>query len=84
MRPWAEGCEGNPRNQDDNRRVDTVMHDAQIRAIVPITVQIIVREPVAIDASSPPKHNCYARHAKYNDMEFKSISAVWVEFRQAP
>lgn len=47
MRPWARGCERNLRNQDDNRRVGTVIHDAQIRAIIPITVQIIVREPVA-------------------------------------
>jgi len=33
------------------------MHDAQIRAIVPITVQIIVREPAAAGASPPPEHN---------------------------
>lgn len=49
--------EGDPRNQDDNRRVGAVMHDAQIRAIIPITVQIIVRELVAANASPPPKHN---------------------------
>lgn len=49
--------ERDPRNQDDNRRVGAVMHDAQIRAIIPITVQIIVRELVAANASPPPKHN---------------------------
>lgn len=49
--------EGDPRNQDDNRRVGAMMHDAQIRAIIPITVQIIVRELVAANASPPPKHN---------------------------
>lgn len=52
-----DGGEGDPRNQDDNRRVGAVMHDAQIRAIIPITVQIIVRELVAANASPPPKHN---------------------------
>jgi len=53
--------EGDSRNQDDNRRVGAVMHDAQIRAIIPITVQIIVRELVAVNASPPPKHNRHAR-----------------------
>jgi len=33
------------------------MHDAQIRAIVPITVQIIVREPAAAGTSPLPEHN---------------------------
>lgn len=54
----------NSRNQDDKRRVGAVMHDAQIRAIVPITVQIIVREPTRRVASvqtqpatSCPGHN---------------------------
>lgn len=51
-----------PRNQDDNRRVGAVMHDAQIRAIIPITVQIIVRELVAAkrvaSAETQPKTPC--------------------------
>lgn len=34
-------------NQGDNRGVDPVMYGAQIRAIVPITVQIIADELVA-------------------------------------
>lgn len=54
---------GRPRNQDDNRRVGAVMHDAQIRAITPITVQIIVRGSVAGNARRL-RRNTTERHAR--------------------
>lgn len=51
------------RNQGDNRGVGPVMYGAQIRAIVPITVQIIAHELVASGVlansieSAPPASN---------------------------
>lgn len=62
----AEGMRrerANSRNQDDKRRVGAVMHDAQIRAIIPITVQIIVREPTrrAASVQTQPATPCPAR-----------------------
>lgn len=61
-RGWGERA--NSRNQDDKRRVGAVMHDAQIRAIIPITVQIIVREPTRRAASAqtqPAQRPCSVR-----------------------
>jgi len=75
--------EGDPRNQDDNRRVGAVMHDAQIRAIIPITVQIIVRELVAANAFASAETQPNAMlHSEPQRHEFESISAGergWVE-----
>lgn len=53
--------EAERRNQGDKRRVGPVMYDAQIRAIVPITVQIIAHELVASGVAATPSNRLYPR-----------------------
>ena len=53
--------EAERRNQGDKRRVGPVMYDAQIRAIVPITVQIIAHELVASGVAATPSNRLRRR-----------------------
>lgn len=78
VRVAGHGAGESGRNQDDNRRVGAVMHDAQIRAIIPITVQIIVRGPVAGDAPPTPKHNRAPCSTRTADMGVRVDIGGWL------